>query len=235
MKYLLHFLLVLATLLTIAAVRSDAGLSGVWSGFREQSFMFSLQFFFALLGVLLIAVVLSIAGGVVRWLLRCMEGTRGGPFPFGLSAEAMIAGLLIVGSALGRTSSNKYTSPDGACHIEIRRLSWIEAPFGHGVGSFWFVPISITYRDNQGHFIVKKASEYKSDYPGDLACTHTILWSTNGALRAIIGFSVLDNWYYFPDPVEVGCGYPPEQARAAYLRGEPVAAIYQIMREAKNE
>lgn len=27
----------------------------------------------------------------------------------------------------------------------------------------------------------------------------------------------------------------PEQALAAYLRGEPVAAVYQIMREAKNE
>ena len=233
MKEWLLVFLVPITLVAIAAVRSGAGFSGVLSGFREQPLYFSVQLFMALLGVILIAWTLSVAGSIVRWLVRRLYGIPAERFRLGLAAEGIIAGLLFIGLALGRTSPKSYVSPDSACRIEIRRLSWIEAPFGQGLGSFWFVPLSITYRDNQGRFIVEEASEYESDYPGDSACNRTVLWSTNGSLRAIVGFSVLDNWYYFPDPVEGSFSQPPDQALAAYLRGEPVEVVNRMIWESQ--
>ena len=233
MKEVLLVLLVPITLAAIAAVRSGAGLTSAWSGLCDQPLCFSIQLFMAMLGVILIAWTLSVAGSIVRWLVRRLYGLSAERLRLGLAAEGMIAGLLFIGLELGRTSPKSYVSPDSACRIEIRRLSWIEAPFGHGMGSFWFVPLSITYRDNQGRFIVEKASEYESDYPGDSACNRTILWSTNGALRAIVGFSVLDNWYFFPDSVEGSFSQPPDLALAAYLRGEPVEVVNRMIRESQ--
>ena len=233
MKEVLLIILVSITLVIIASVRSGAGFSGVLSACRGDPLYFSIQLFMALLGVILIAWTLSVAGSIVRWLVRRLYGLPAERFRLGLAAEGLIAGLLFIGLALGRTSPKSYVSPDSACRIEIRRLSWIEAPFGDGGGSYWFVPLSITYRDNQGRFIVEEASEYESDYPGDTACNRTILWSTNGALRAIVGFSVLDNWYFFPDPVEGSFSQPPDQAFAAYLRGEPVEVVNRMIRESQ--
>ena len=223
--------LVPATLVAIAAARSGGGFAGVWSACRSEPLLFALQLVYALSGVLVIACAISVAGAFVRWLLRGMKILPDEPIRF-RATEGMVVGLVVVGFALGFASRDTFYSPGSDSEIEFRRLSWIEDPIGCGGGSSCFALVAITFRDEAGHAATHRCSEMKVDYPGQLP-ERVIHWSTQGPPRAYVDLASTYTYLFFPDDLDAGGEEPPEEAIAAYLRGEPVEAVSQMIREAR--
>lgn len=224
--------LVPATLVAIAAARSGGGFAGVWSACRGEPLLFVVQLVYALCGVFLIAGAISVAGALVRWLLRRMNVLPGEPVRL-RATEGMVVGLVVAGFALGYASRDTSYSPHDDSEIEFRRLSWIEDPLGCGGGSSCFALVAITFRDEAGHAATYRCSEMKVDYPGQLP-ERVIHWSTQGPPRAYVDLESTQNFLFFPDDIDVGSEKPPEQAIAAYLRGEPVETVSRMIREART-
>jgi hypothetical protein len=235
MKVVIVAFLVPVALVAIAAVRSGGGFAGVWSACRREPSLFCVQLLYALCGVFIIACAISVAGALVRWLLRWMKILPDEPIRF-RATEGMIVGLVVVGFALGFASRDTFYSPHADSEIEFRRFSWIEAPLGFGGGSSCFALVAITFRDNAGHAATNRCSEMKVDYPGQLP-ERVIHWSTQGPPRAYVDLASTETYLFFPDDIDTGSEEPPEQAIEAYLRGEPVEAVNQIMRagQGRNE
>lgn len=224
-------LLVPITLVAIAAARSGGGFAGVWSACRREPSLFCVQLVYALSGVFVIACAISGAGALVRWLLRGMKILPDEPIRF-RATEGMVVGLLVVGFALGFASRDTFYSPHADSEIEFRRFSWIEAPLGFGGGSSCFALVAITFRDEAGHAATHRCSEMKVDYPGQLP-ERVVHWSTQGPPRAYVELASTYTYLFFPDDLDAGDEEPPEEAIAAYLRGEPIEAVNQMIREAR--
>lgn len=232
MKEVLLVGLVPATLVAIATARSGGGFAGVWSACRGEPLLFVVQLVYALCGVYLIAGAISVAGALVRWLLCRIKILPGEPIRFRVT-EGLLVGLVVVGFALGFASRDTFYSPGSYSEIEFRRLSWIEDPLGFGGGSSCFALVAITFRDEAGHAATCRCSEMKVDYPGQLP-ERVIHWSTQGPPRAYIDLASTYTYLFFPDDVDAGGEEPPKAAIAAYLRGEPVEAVSQMIREART-
>lgn len=218
----------------IAAARSRGGLPGVLSALREYPFWFCLQLAGALGLALLIAWALSAVGFLARRLLRDRHGPGGERRRLVLAAESVIAGLVFIGLALGRDVTHTYHSPHNASCIELRRPAWIETPLGMSSGSDCLVPVIMTFRDETGRATTRHGSEFKNDDPVELLAGRSIRWSTGGPPRAMVGLIEAQGYFFFPDDVQDEHQDPPASAMDAFLRGEPIAQVNQLIRDARR-
>lgn len=235
----LLFLLAPVMLVAIALLAGDADIDGVWRAGRFAPLPFTvlsaIQLSVALGAAAVIAVAVSVAGSIMRWLL-CQLGLLSDARPwFGVTTEGMIVGLAAAGLWLGWAPTDIYPCHEGARRIEIRRPSLLEGPLGMHYGcSDCLVPVTVTYRDEDGRTVTQRDCEYRYGTSAERVCNRTIRWGTKQPPRVVVELPLSSDCLFFPEPVDSGHGTLPAHAIGAYLRGEPVAAVQRLCREAQT-
>ena len=224
-------------LVAIAMLSGNASVEGVLSAYRSAPLSFSvmsaIQIFFALGVAIVIAQMVSVVGSIMRWFMHRMGGASAGRIGPSLTAEGMIFGLAVVGIWLGWAPKDIYPCREDARRIEIRRPSLIEGPFGlHGCSDV-FVPVTLTYQDEEGLSVVQGGYEDKDGTPAQRVLNRTIRWGTNSLPRVVVELPETGDCLFFPEPIPEESFCPPESAIEAYLRGEPVDVVKRMCREAK--
>ena len=193
----------------------------------------AIQFLLALAAAVFIAVAVSVAGEIVRRFARWAGLLRDVRTWRGLTAEGCVIGLVVVGAWLRWAPTDVYLNPDRTHQVEVRLASLIEGPLGIHPCSDAYVPVTVRYRDENGHTIVQQSCEGRYSTNVERITARDISWSKgNTPCRAVVMLPETGACLFFPDPIEEGDYCPPQSAIDAYLNGELATKVEQICREA---
>jgi len=232
--YLLFVLAPPIALIAIALGVSGVDLGYALSNYHRATFdfssLFAMQLFFAMGVVFVIALVVSSAGFLLRWLLYLTGFSPDERSAFSLTAEGLIVGLVVVGTALGWAPKDVYTCGQSELlRIEIRSPSLLEGPLGFHHCSDCFVPVTVTYRDAISNLtVVQSGTDYSYGTRAQRASDRIVSWGTNTLQRVVVQLPASCDCLFFPEPVPDALECPSESVIDAYLRGEPVDVVQRM-------